>query len=55
MWPFKDKNTQKEVSVVSLIVGLALIFIPQNNIPNSFMAGIILAAVGAIYLIDLKS
>lgn len=54
MWPFKKDKTQKGISILFLIIGLILIFIPTNNIPNSFIVGIILAVVGAIYLIDLQ-
>lgn len=54
MWPFKNTSTQKGVSIVLLIAGIALLFFPIESISNNFMVGVILATIGAIYLIDLK-
>jgi len=54
MWPFISTKVQKGVSITSLIAGIALLFFPMENIPNNFMVGVILAVVGAIYLIDIK-
>ena len=54
MWPFPNNRIQKGVSIVLLIAGVALLFFPMKTIPNSFVIGVILAAIGAIYLIDLK-
>ena len=54
MWPFGNVKTQKGVSIVLLIAGIALLFSPMATIKNSFMVGVILAVLGAIYLIDLR-
>ncbi len=54
MWPFTNTGTQKGVSIILLIAGVALLFFPMPTIPNSFVAGVLLAAIGAVYLIDIK-
>ena len=56
MWPFTNTNkkTQKGVSIIAIIAGIFLIFLPAQTIPNSFMVGVILAILGAIYLVDLQ-
>ena len=54
MWPFNDDSAQKAISIVLLIAGVALIFFPMKSVPNSFVAGVILAVLGAVYLIDLQ-
>lgn len=54
MWPFTNNRTQKGVSIIALIGGLALMFFPVGIISSSFMMGVILAVLGAVYLIDLR-
>lgn len=54
MWPFSNAGAQKGISIVLLIGGISLLFFPMIQISNSFMVGVILTAIGAIYLLDLQ-
>jgi len=58
LWPFKEKKTQKLVSIVTLIIGI-LIMIASPTILNignykisSFILGMLMAFVGIFYIID---
>jgi len=57
MFPFKKKKSQLVFSVVFLIVGILIMIAPTTwkigsyNI-NSFIVGILLAFIGAFYLMD---
>lgn len=47
LWPFKNKNGQKYVSLAVLVGGVILIFTLEN-----LTAGIILSLMGLVYLLD---
>jgi len=60
MWPFKNKNTQRGLSIFFIILGILIMIIePLSNILNnlglnSFVTGLIIAFVGFFYFMDVQ-
>jgi NADH:ubiquinone oxidoreductase subunit 3 (subunit A) len=60
MWPFKNKNIQRGVSIFLIIIGILIMIItPLSNIINNlglnaFITGLIIAFVGFFYFMDIQ-
>mgnify|MGYP001563500984 FL=1 len=60
MWPFKNKNIQRGVSIFFIILGILIMIInPLSNIINdiglnAFITGLIIAFAGFFYFMDIQ-
>ena len=60
MWPFKNKNTQRAVSVLFIILGILIMIVKFlsdliNTLGlNSFITGLVIAFAGFFYFMDVQ-
>ena len=60
MWPFKNKNIQRALSIFFIIIGLLIIIIkPLSEILsnfglNAFITGLIITFAGFFYFMDVQ-
>lgn len=60
MWPFKEKKTQRGLSIFFIILGLLIMIVkPLANVVNnigldSFVTGLIIAFAGFFYFMDVQ-
>ncbi len=60
MWPFKNKNTQRGISIFLIIIGILIIIIRpissilNNTGLNAFITGLIISFVGFFYFMDIQ-
>ena len=59
LWPFESKKKQKIASVIVILIGIILMIgMPTlkffNMTISGFVAGLILAFIGLLYLLDVQ-
>lgn len=60
MWPFKNKNIQRGLSVFFIILGLLIMIVKPFSVIisnlglNAFITGLIIAFAGFFYFMDVQ-